>query len=137
MMMYYNNKRLALTVFWIVLGAVLVVLTVTEVLDSSIYSGMGGALMAVGTLQLIRAVKYRKDSEYKEKVDTELGDERNRFLRIKSWSWAGYFTILIEGIGAIIAMALGERTVQLVLSYSVCLVLVIYWIAYVILSKKY
>lgn len=136
-MMYYNNKRLALTVFWIVLGAVLVVLTVTEVLDSSIYSGMGGALMAVGTLQLIRAVKYRKDSEYKEKVDTELGDERNRFLRMKSWSWAGYFTILIEGIGAIIAMALGERTVQLVLSYSVCLVLVIYWVAYVILSKKY
>lgn len=135
--MYYNNKRLALTVFWIVLGAVLVVLTVTEVLDSSIYSGMGGALMAVGTLQLIRAVKYRKDSEYKEKVDTELGDERNRFLRMKSWSWAGYFTILIEGIGAIIAMALGERTVQLVLSYSICLVLVIYWIAYVILSKKY
>ena len=135
--MYYNNKRLALTVFWIVLGAVLVVLTVTEVLDSSIYSGMGGALMAVGTLQLIRAVKYRKDSEYKEKVDTELGDERNRFLRMKSWSWAGYFTILIEGIGAIIAMTLGERTVQLVLSYSVCLVLVIYWIAYVILSKKY
>ena len=135
--MYYNNKRLALTVFWIVLGAVLVVLTVTEVLDSSIYSGMGGALMAVGTLQLIRAVKYRKDSEYREKVDTELGDERNRFLRMKSWSWAGYFTILIEGIGAIIAMALGERTVQLVLSYSVCLVLVIYWVAYVILSKKY
>ena len=135
--MYYNNKRLALTVFWIVLGAVLVVLTVTEVLDSSIYSGMGGALMAVGTLQLIRAVKYRKDSEYKEKVDTELGDERNRFLRMKSWSWAGYLTILIEGIGAIIAMILGERTVQLVLSYSVCLVLVIYWVAYVILSKKY
>ena len=135
--MYYNNKRLALTVFWIVLGAVLVVLTVTEVLDSSIYSGMGGALMAVGTLQLIRAVKYRKDSEYREKVDTELGDERNRFLRMKSWSWAGYFTILIEGIGAIIAMVLGERTIQLVLSYSVCLVLVIYWIAYVILSKKY
>ncbi len=135
--MYYNNKRLALTVFWIVLGAVLVVLTVTEVLDSSIYSGMGGALMAVGTLQVIRAVKYRKDSEYREKVDTELGDERNRFLRMKSWSWAGYSTILIEGIGAIVAMVLGERTVQLVLSYSVCLVLVIYWIAYVILSKKY
>ena len=134
--MYYNNKRLALTVFWIVLGAVLVVLTVTEVLDSSIYSGMGGALMAVGTLQLIRAVKYRKDSEYREKVDTELGDERNRFLRMKSWSWAGYLTILIEGIGAIIAMILGEQTVQLVLSYSVCLVLVIYWVAYVGSTEK-
>ena len=135
--MYYNNKRLAMNIFWIVLGAVLIGLTVAEVLDSSVYSGMGGALMAVGALQLVRTVKYRKDSEYREKVDTELGDERNRFLRMKSWSWAGYFTILIEGIGVIVAMVLGERTIQLVLSYSVCLVLVIYWVAYIILSKKY
>ncbi|MBP5168458.1 MAG: hypothetical protein ILP14_04555 [Oscillospiraceae bacterium] len=135
--MYYNNKRLVLNIFWIVLGAVLTVLTITEVLDSSVYSGMGGAFMAVGALQLIRTVKYRKDSEYREKVDTEISDERNRFLRMKSWSWAGYFTILIEGIGVIVAMVLGERTIQLVLSYSVCLILVIYWVAYIILSRKY
>ena len=93
--------------------------------------------MAVGALQLIRTVKYRKDSEYREKVDTEISDERNRFLRMKSWSWAGYFTILIEGIGVIVAMVLGERTIQLILSYSVCLILVVYWVAYIILSRKY
>ena len=53
--MYYNNKRLALSVFWVVLGAALLVLSIAEVLDSSIYAG----------------------------------DERNSFLRMKSWAWTG------------------------------------------------
>ena len=40
--MYYNNKRFALSIFWLVLGVVLLVLSLTEVLDSSIYAGFGG-----------------------------------------------------------------------------------------------
>ena len=135
--MYYNGKKLALSIFWAVLGLVLVALSVTEVLDSSIYSGMGGALTAVGILQIIRNVKYRTDSDYREKIDTEANDERNRCLRMKSWSWAGYITILIEGLGVVVAMLLGQHTVQLVLSYSVCLILLVYWISYLVLGRKY
>lgn len=135
--MYYNNKRLALSIFWAVVGLVLTVLSVTEVLDSSIYSGMGGALMAVGVLQAIRNVKYRKDADYREKIDVEANDERNRFLRMKSWSWAGYIAILVEAAGVIVAIILGEETVRLILSLSVCLILVAYWVSYLILSRKY
>jgi len=135
--MYYNNKRLALSIFWAVVGLVLTVLSVTEVLDSSIYSGMGGALMAVGVLQAIRNVKYRKDADYREKIDVEANDERNRFLRMKSWSWAGYIAILVEAAGVIVAIILGEETIRLILSFSVCLILVAYWVSYLILSRKY
>ncbi len=135
--MYYNNKKLALSIFWVILGAVLIGLTVAEIIDSELYSGMGGALMAVGILQIIRNLKYRKDPEYKEKIDIAEKDERSRYLRMKSWSWTGYIAILVEGVGAVVAAILGERTVQLVLSYSVCLLLVVYWITYVILNKKY
>ena len=135
--MYYNNKRLALSIFWAVVGLVLTVLSVTEVLDSSIYSGMGGALMAVGVLQAIRNVKYRKDADYREKIDVEANDERNRFLRMKSWSWAGYIAILVESVGVIVAIILGEETVRLILSFSVCLILVAYWVSYLVLSRKY
>lgn len=137
MIMYYNNKRLALSIFWAVVGLVLTVLSVTEVLDSSIYSGMGGALMAVGVLQAIRNVKYRKDADYREKIDVEANDERNRFLRMKSWSWAGYIAILVEAAGVIVAIILGEKTIRLILSFSVCLILVAYWVSYLILSRKY
>lgn len=135
--MYYNNKKLALSVFWVLLGLTLVVLSVVDVLDSAPYSGMGGGLAAVGALQVWRNLKYRKDAEYREKIDTEASDERNRFLRMKSWSWAGYTAILAEGIGAVIAMAMGEQTIQLVLSYCVCLLIAVYYVAYVILSRKY
>ena len=135
--MVYNNKKLILSIFWMIVGAVLLVLSLAEVLKDSIYAGMGGALITVSVVQTIRNLKYRKDEEYREKVDTEVNDERNSFLRMKSWAWTGNLLIVIEGIGAIVALALGQRTVQLVLSYSVCLILVIYWITYLVLRRKY
>ncbi len=87
--MVYNNKKLLLSIFWILAGAALLVLTVAEVLKEPVYAGMGGALITVGVLQTIRNVRYRKDAEYREKVDTEVNDERMSFIRMKSWSWTG------------------------------------------------
>ena len=133
----YDNKRLFLSVFWVVLGAVLLILSVTGKLDSTLYAGMGGGLIAVGLLQIARNLRYRRDPAYREKIDTEWGDERNRFLRMQSWSWAGYLTILVESAGVIVAVIAGQRTIQLMLSYSVCLILVTYWVSYLILSRKY
>ena len=135
--MYYNNRKLILSIFWMILGAVLLGLSVTEVLDSSMYAGMGGALIAVGALQVARNLRYRKDPEYREKIDTEANDERNSFLRMKSWSWTGYIVVLAEGFGSVAAMVLGKRELQLTLAYSVWLILVIYWVTYLVLSKKY
>ena len=132
-----NNRRLVLSIFWMVLGLVLVVLSIMEVLDSSVYAGMGGALAAVGALQVIRNLRYRGNEEYREKVDTEVNDERNRFLRMKSWSWAGYIVVLVEAIGVIVAMIMGKETIQMILCYSVCLILCAYWISYRVLSRKY
>ena len=133
----YNNKRLLLSIFWVVLGVTLMGLSVAEVLDSSLYSGMGGALTVIGILQIVRNLRYRRDSDYREKIDTEASDERNRFLRMKSWSWAGYITVMIEAAGAVAAMLLEQEMIQLVLSYSVCLILCLYWITYLVLSRKY
>ncbi len=133
----YNNKRLALSIFWVVLGVTLVGLSFAEVLDSSLYSGMGGALAAVGILQIIKNLKYRNNPVYREKVDTEVSDERNRFLRMKSWSWAGYIVVLVEGVGVIVAMVLGQHMIQMILSYSVCLIVFVYWLSYLILRQKY
>ena len=135
--MYYNNKRLALSIFWMVLGIVLIILNMTDVLDQSIYSGMGSALTVVGFFQAMRNLRYRKDEDYREKIDTELGDERNSFLRMKSWAWTGYIVVLAEGIGVVIAMITGQELLCRVLSWSVCLIVGVYWITYMVLSRKY
>ncbi|MBQ6927140.1 MAG: hypothetical protein IJQ36_02395 [Oscillospiraceae bacterium] len=133
----YDNKRLFLSIFWVVLGAVLLILAETGVLDSPRYSGMGVAFIIVGALQIARHIRYRRDPAYREKIDTEFSDERNRFLRMKSWSWAGYIAVIAEGIGAVVAAVRGQETVQMVLSYSVCLLVGAYYISYLVLSRKY
>lgn len=133
----YNNKRFVLSIFWIIIGAVLLGLSIAGILESSLYAGFGGGFIAVGVLQTIKHLRYRNNSEYKEKVDTETNDERNRFLRMKSWSIAGYIMVLADGIGVIVAMVLKQGTIQMVLAYSVCFILLTYWITYLILNRKY
>ena len=135
--MYYNNRRLLLSVFWTVLGAVLLTLSIMEKIDSGIFSGMGGALMAIGILQIIRNVKYRKNSDYKEKIDILEKDERCKYLRLKAWGWAGYLVVLLEAIGSVIAMILGQQLIMQVLLVSVALIVGIYAISYMILNRKY
>jgi len=92
--------------------------------------------MAVGAFQTIRNLKYRKNADYREKVDIEASDERSRFLRMKSWTITGYIVVLTEAVGAVIALVLGHDMVQRVLLYSVCLVVAVYWAVYVILNQK-
>lgn len=133
----YNNKRLALSIFWIVLGVVLLGLSVAEVIDSTYYGGMGGGFIAVGILQVMRNLKYRRNPEYREKIDVEVSDERNKYLRMQSWSWAGYIMVIGLAISSVIAMILGQEQVQLTLMYSMCALLMVYTISYYILSRKY
>ena len=59
------SRRIYLSIFWMVLGAILFVMGVMGKLDS-FWSGMGGALIAVGGLQTIRWSKYRRNEDYRE-----------------------------------------------------------------------
>ena len=133
--MYYNNKKLALSIFWVVLGITLLVLNLVGVLDD-LYSSMGIALIIVGGLQVWRNLKYRRDPEYREKIDIAAGDERNRAIRMQSWAWAGYIVVLGEMVASLVAVFMGQILVQRVLMLSACALLVIYWVTYVILSRK-
>lgn len=135
--MYYNKKKLTLSIVWIVLGAALLALSIADVLDSSFYSGFGGGFLAVGVLQLIRNVKYGRNAEYREKVDVEQNDERNRFISMKTWSWTGLILILTFGIGVIVSLIIGQHMLQLFFAYSICFILLVYWITYLIVSRKY
>lgn len=134
--MYYNNKRLLLSVFWVVLGTILLGLSIAEIIDQSLYAGMGGAMMTIGILQVVRNLRYRNDQEYKEKVDIEITDERNKYLRMKAWSIAGYIMVLAGAAGSLVAFFAGHEETQQVLLCSVALLVFIYWLAYMILNKK-
>ena len=131
-----NGKRIAAQILCAILGGVLLVLGCFEVVDS-FWSGMGTALMVVSALRLIRAYRFTKDASYREKVEIETGDERNRYLRGKAWAWAGYLFILIAAIAVIALKVAGQELLSMAASGAMCLMLVLYWGAYFLLRKKY
>ena len=130
------DRRMYLSLFWLLLGVVLVVCSMTEVIDSY-WSGMGGGFAGVGIAQLIRHLRYRKNEEYREKVDVETNDERNRFLAGKAWAWAGYLFVLVSGVATIALKVLGQDQWSLAASCALCLLLVLYWGSYLVLKRKY
>lgn len=134
--MYYNKGKMIVSIMWIIIGLTLIVLSFMEIVDSSFCAGLGGGWIAVGVMQLYRNKKYHSDENYKEKIDIEASDERNRYIRMKAWSWAGYLFVIISGIGSIILHVIGQETYGQILSYSLCLILVLYVVAYIILQKK-
>ena len=117
-------------------GLALLGLGFAEVVDE-FWSGMGSALLVIGIIRLLRFYRLKKNSTYQEKMETAVTDERNQFIRMKAWSWAGYLFIMVSAIATIICKLLGQDLLCQMASFTVCLMLVLYWICYFVLKKKY
>ena len=128
--------RAILAALFFIIGAAIGIYGEFVPIDSY-WSGLGAALVVVGALRMIRIIRYNTSAKYKEETDTALNDERNRFIRNKAWAWAGYVYIMAAAVATIVFQILGEETLMFFCSGSVCLLLVIYWISYFILNKKY
>jgi len=130
------NKRIYMSVFWVVLGGVLIALELTGRIEEY-WGSMGVALMVVGLIQIVRIARYQRDADYREAVDVQNNDERNRFLANKAWAWAGYWFMLICAVGTIVFKLLGREDLMMLSSGAVCLMLVLYWLCYLVLKRKY
>jgi len=120
-----NHKRIIAAVIEILLGIALAVLGTVKLLDS-FWTGMGTALVFVGGIALIRTIRYKINPNYKEAIDTEINDERNRFLSTKAWSWAGYLYVMIAAVATIAFKLLGHEELMMLSSFSICLILLLY-----------
>lgn len=101
------------------------------------WSGMGSALAILGIVRLLQDYRLNKNEAYREKVEVAATDERNRFIRGKAWAWAGYLFILIVTISVIAFHLAGQELLSQAASWAVCLMLILYWGAYMVLRKKY
>ena len=119
-----------------IIGAVLIGFALAGKVDE-FWSGTGSGLFVVGILQLLRTHRLQKNAAYREKMEIEISDERNQFLRSKAWAWTGYLFILIAGSAVIVLRIFGQALLSMAASYAVCLILVLYWISYYVLKRKY
>ena len=131
-----NHKRLIANIVEISIGVILSVLGYMGMIDEY-WTGMGTALIVMGIIFMIRQIRYQTNAEYKDTVDVEVNDERNRYLRLKAWAWAGYMLVLICAFASIIFKLLGNDQLSVMSGGCVCLLIVLYWGSYLILRKKY
>ena len=131
-----NTRNLIIYLLYLIIGGVLLTLGIFEVIDS-FWSGMGSGLLFVSVLRLIRLYRFNKNEEYREKVETEISDERNRFIKGRAWAWAGYLFILISAVAIIAFRVAGQPLLSSAASVALCLMLVLYWVSFFILRKKY
>ena len=120
----------------LIAGLALIGLGFAEIVDE-FWSGMGSALLVIGVIRLLRYYRLKKNDAYREKMETAVTDERNQFIRAKAWSWAGYLFIMVSAVATIIFQILGQDLLSQFASYAVCLMLVLYWVSYFVLKKKY
>ena len=131
-----KKERLIASILEIIVGAALLICSMFELVDE-FWSGMGTSLLIIGIIFLIRNIKYKTNEEYREKIDIESNDERNKYISLKAWAWAGYLFVMLGAVGAIVFKLMGKEELMMMASFSVCLIMVFYWVSYIFLKKKY
>ena len=134
--MNFNKAFIIKNIILFVLGGVLISLGFANIIDE-FWSSLGFALVFVGIVRLVQSYRFKNDKTYKEKVEIASKDERNRFIRARAWSWAGYLFIFIAGVSIIVFKILGQDLLSFVASSAVCLIMILFWFSYLILQKKY
>ena len=129
-------KKNIISIVWIIIGITLIALSLIEKLDA-FWSGCGASLLVVGTTQLLRSYRINKNEAYREKVEIELSDERNRFIRSKAWAWSGYLFVLIAAIASIVFKLCNQDLLSITSGAAVCIIILLYWISYAFLKRKY
>ena len=133
-----NRMKMKLFVYLIyaLLGGALILCASLGYIED-FWSGFGCGLIAIAVFRLIQFARYSKDDAYAQKLTVERHDERNLALAEKSRSRAYYYSILAEGLAVIVLRIFGLPEYSVLMAYVVCVQLVIYWVVYLFLRKKY
>lgn len=131
-----QDKRIIVSIMWVIIGMMLIGLSFAGIVDT-FWNGMGSGLLVVGIIQLVRFYRLKNNEAYREKMEIEASDERNHFIRNKAWAWSGYLFILIAAVACIVFKIMGQELLSMAASGAVCLMLILYWISFIILKRKY
>lgn len=131
-----NKQRVIWYGSFFVVGIAAVALSALGHLDEVI--GMCGiTLAAVSVLGLLKAARYAKDPVYARELDVSNSDERLAYLAGKSAQSA--FQISVVGL-LVLSLALrlfGHGDTADVLGFVSAAELTVYWVSYLVASRRY
>lgn len=130
------KQRLYIAIIYIALGVMMIAGTFAIKTDNDFISAFGFAIIIMG---IVRIRNYRmiiKNEDTIRKQEIIETDERNISIIHKAKSTAFSIYILLLGTSVIVLSLFNMHEVARWIAYSVCLIVVIYWICYFIYQKK-
>ena len=131
-----SSRRMIASITELIIGVILCAVYFAGKADEY-WNGMGAALIAVGAIRLVGEIRYRRDEEYRKEADIAAGDERNRYISLRSWAWAGYCFVIVAAAFSVIFKLTGNDAMCLTAAMGACLLMVMYAAFYFILRRKY
>ena len=134
--MKIRQRYLTIGIAAILIGAVLYGVAAFKRLDDW-WGTLGMSMAMVGIIMLVKYIRMKKNAEYAELMEMVSVDERVQFLAGKAWQLAGLVFVQIAAVAVIVCKILGRDDLMLMASSFLCLLLVLYTIAFQIVKRKY
>lgn len=131
------QKRLYYAIAHLLLGIALNVTAFLTNSDNYFLTGFGSCLIVLGIVRIIRHKRLISSERAVKQREIAETDERNLMLAEKARSWAFASYIILVGIAVIVLSLASLHEIAQPLSYSICLLVALYWIFFYILRKKY
>ena len=128
--------RLWVAISYIVLGIAMATVAIVSKTENQFISSFGLALTVMGIARVRNYFLITKNEDTLRKREIAETDERNVSIVNKARSAAFTVYILLAGIFVIVMGLLDKIEISVWVSYSVALLVFVYWICYIIYQKK-
>jgi len=118
-----------------IIGAVLMAVGVVKQIEMA--SSFGFMFLIIGCARILQYMRITKDADTLKKREIAEGDERNIMLWTKARSLAFSVYIIVAAVAVVVLHILGMNEYAEIVSYSLSAFVLIYWVCYFIMSKKY
>ena len=131
------KQRLRIAISYIALGLILVIADAVNHFENYFFSSFGFALVIMGILRIIRHRKTMRNDQSIRKQELVESDERVRMIAERARSWVFSLSVTGAGLLVIVLNILGHHDAALPFAWYVCGMVVLYWICYSVIDKKY
>lgn len=129
--------RLYTAIVYIIIGAVFIGLSFTRLGANEVISTFGAVFAVMGVARVVQYLRITKDEESIRQREIAETDERNVMIWTKARSLTFTVYSVAAGLAVIVLYLLNMVFVAQIVAYTVCAFLIVYWICYFIISRKY
>ena len=131
------KKRILTARIFLIAGPLLMAVSIWKNLDNEFFFAWGTALMVIGIVRLRQYRKLMASPEAMRAQEVAETDERNVMLANKAKSYAFFWYVLICSVAVIVLEFMNQVQIATSLAFSVCFLILLYWVCYYVLRRKY